>query len=561
MKICVGLSGGVDSSVAALLLKRQGYDVFAMFMQNWHDADATLHGDCEWEEDRFVAELVARKIGIPFYFVDLSKEYRQRVVDYMFNEYSAGRTPNPDVLCNREIKFDAFLKAAQKLGADMVATGHYCRRAPLMDAEGKQVVIDGLPQWRILEGVDPNKDQSYFLCQLTQEQLGKALFPIGNLTKPEVREIAREADLPSADKKDSQGICFVGKVDLPTFLQQKLKPAEGNVVEVYDAYYAQSEQYRFVHDTLASLLETPGEPMMITEYTSEDSGGKPFNNRRVADNNSPVTEPATPRHSDKLSAPQVQQPQSLSVTEPVEVTKSTGKTDWSEYGSEASALPSQSRLACGDPHVHEATGGHGSGTTFIPTERLSHRNEFDVNKIAELSDEDLMRLSEPIWYDDIKFETETYRAGKKHIKKTRYKENPFGKIVGRHDGAQFYTIGQRKGLNIGGHKDSIFVIATDVPRNIIYVGESHTHKGLSRCCLRIAPQDIHWIRTDLAMADGEIRRYRVRIRYRQPLQDAFLIKRPAGIFILFDTPQRGISDGQFAAWYSSDDEMLGSGVY
>ena len=561
MKICVGLSGGVDSSVAALLLKRQGYDVFAMFMQNWHDADATLHGDCEWEEDRFVAELVARKIGIPFYFIDLSKEYRQRVVDYMFNEYSAGRTPNPDVLCNREIKFDAFLKAAQKLGADMVATGHYCRRAPLMDAEGKQVVIDGLPQWRILEGVDPNKDQSYFLCQLTQEQLGKALFPIGNLSKPEVREIAREADLPSADKKDSQGICFVGKVDLPTFLQQKLKPAEGNVVEVYDAYYAQNEQYRFVHDTLASLLETPGEPMMITEYTSEDSGGKPFNNRRVADNNSPVTEPATPRHSDKLSAPQVQQPQSLSVTEPVEVTKSTGKTDWSEYGSEASALPSQSRLACGDPHVHEATGGHGSGATSTPTERLSHRNEFDVNKIAELSDEDLMRLSEPIWYDDIKFETETYRAGKKHIKKTRYKENPFGKIVGRHDGAQFYTIGQRKGLNIGGHKDSIFVIATDVPRNIIYVGESHTHKGLSRCCLRIAPQDIHWIRTDLAMADGEIRRYRVRIRYRQPLQDAFLIKRPAGIFILFDTPQRGISDGQFAAWYSSDDEMLGSGVY
>ncbi len=586
MKICVGLSGGVDSSVAALLLKRQGYDVFAMFMQNWHDADATLHGDCEWEEDRFVAELVARKIGVPFYFVDLSKEYRQRVVDYMFNEYSAGRTPNPDVLCNREIKFDAFLKAAQKLGADMVATGHYCRRAPLMDAEGKQVVIDGLPQWRILEGVDPNKDQSYFLCQLTQEQLGKALFPIGNLTKPEVREIAREADLPSADKKDSQGICFVGKVDLPTFLQQKLKPAEGNVVEVYDAYYAQSEQYRFVHDTLASLLETPGEPMMITEYTSEDSGGKPFNNRRVTDNNSPVTEPATPRHSDKLStpqvqqpqslsvtepatprhsgklsAPQVQQPQSLSVTEPVEVTKFTGKTDWSEYGSEASALPSQSRLACGDPQVHEATGGHGSGATSTPTERLSHRNEFDVNKIAELSDENLMRLSEPIWYDDIKFETETYRAGKKHIKKTRYKENPFGKIVGRHDGAQFYTIGQRKGLNIGGHKDSIFVIATDVPRNIIYVGESHTHKGLSRCCLRIAPQDIHWIRTDLAMADGEIRRYRVRIRYRQPLQDAFLIKRPAGIFILFDTPQRGISDGQFAAWYSSDDEMLGSGVY
>ncbi len=480
MKICVGLSGGVDSSVAALLLKRQGYDVFAMFMQNWHDADATLHGDCEWEEDRFVAEMVARKIGIPFYFVDLSKEYRQRVVDYMFNEYSAGRTPNPDVLCNREIKFDAFLKAGQKLGADMVATGHYCRREPLLGADGEQVVIDGQPQWRILEGVDPNKDQSYFLCQLTQEQLGKALFPIGHLTKPEVREIAHQADLPSAAKKDSQGICFVGKVDLPTFLQQKLKPAEGDVVEVYDAYYSQNEHYRFIHDTLASLLKTPSEPMMITEYTSEDSGGKSFNNRRV--------------------------------TEPVEVT-------------------------------------------------APHRNEFDVNKIAGLSDEDLMILSEPIRYDDIKFETETYRAGKKHIKKTRYKENPFGKIVGRHDGAQFYTIGQRKGLNIGGHKDSLFVIATDVPRNIIYVGEGHTHKGLSRSCIRIVPQDIHWIRTDLAMTDGEIRRYRVRIRYRQPLQNAFLIKRPAGIFILFDTPQRGISDGQFAAWYSVDDEMLGSGVY
>lgn len=501
MKICVGLSGGVDSSVAALLLKRQGYDVFAMFMQNWHDADATLHGDCEWEEDRFVAEMVARKIGIPFYFVDLSKEYRQRVVDYMFYEYSAGRTPNPDVLCNREIKFDAFLKAAKKLGADMVATGHYCRRAPLLDADGKQVMIGGQPQWRILEGVDPNKDQSYFLCQLTQEQLGQALFPIGHLTKPEVRQMAHLADLPSADKKDSQGICFVGKVDLPTFLQQKLKPAEGDVVEVFDAYYTQNEQYRFIHDTLASLLKTPGEPMMITEYTSEDSGGKSFNNRRVS-----------------------------SVTESVEVTKSIGKESRSDNGSE-------------------------------PSERLSHRNEFDVNKIAELSDEDLMRLSEPVRYDDITFETETYRAGKKHIKKTRYKENPFGKIAGRHEGAQFYTIGQRKGLNIGGHKDSLFVIATDVQRNIIYVGEGHTHKGLSRSCLRIASQDVHWIRTDLEMTDGEIRRYRVRIRYRQPLQDAFLIKRHAGIFLLFDTPQRGISDGQFAAWYSSDDEMLGSGVY
>ena len=284
MKVCVGLSGGVDSSVAALLLKQQGYDVFAMFMQNWHDADAPLHGDCEWEEDRFVAELVARKIGVPFYFVDLSKEYRQRVVDYMFNEYSAGRTPNPDVLCNREIKFDAFFEAARRMGADMVATGHYCRRAPLLDSSGCQVAIDGQPQWRILEGIDPNKDQSYFLCQLTQEQLSRSLFPIGHLTKPAVRQIAHCADLPSADKKDSQGICFVGKVDLPTFLKQKLVPKEGDVVEVYDSFYASDDQFHFVHDTLASLLEVPGEPQMITEYSSEDSGGAAFNNKRIQDN-------------------------------------------------------------------------------------------------------------------------------------------------------------------------------------------------------------------------------------------------------------------------------------
>ena len=480
MKVCVGLSGGVDSSVAALLLKQQGYDVFAMFMQNWHDADATLHGDCEWEEDRFVAELVARKIGIPFYFVDLSKEYRQRVVDYMFNEYSAGRTPNPDVLCNREIKFDAFFEAARRLGADMVATGHYCRRAPLLDDSGKQVILDGQPQWRILEGIDPNKDQSYFLCQLTQQQLDKALFPIGHLTKSEVRQIAHLADLPSADKKDSQGICFVGKVDLPTFLKQKLMPKEGDVVEVYDAFFDCNAQYSFIHDTLASLLSVPGEPLMVTGYSSEDSGGAAFNNKRID-----------------------------------------------------------------IPVASFATG----------------KNTFDEGKLSSLSDEDWLKLSEPFDYSGIQFETETYRSGKKHVKKVRYKDNPWGKIVGKHDGAQFYTIGQRKGLNIGGHKDSIFVIATDIPTNTIYVGEGHTHKGLSRSCIRIATEDIHWIRTDLGMKDGEVRRYLVRVRYRQPLQDAWLVKRQNGLFILFDIPQRGISSGQFAAWYSPDGEMLGSGVY
>ena len=471
IKVCIGLSGGVDSSVAALLLKQAGYDVFALFMQNWHDASTTLHGDCEWEEDRFVAEMVARKIGIPFYFVDLSKEYRQRVVDYMFDEYEKGRTPNPDVLCNREIKFDAFLKCAEKLGADYVATGHYCRKETVTDETGKEI-------YRILAGADPNKDQSYFLCQLTQEQLSKALFPIGDILKPEVRRLAHEADLPSADKKDSQGICFVGKVDLPTFLQQKLKPCEGDVVEVYDSYYSGNSQYTFIRETLESILKDGAEHLkMITDYVSEDKSV-------------PVRSGACP---------------------------------------------------------------------------------FSMEKVAALSDDDLMKLSLPVRYD-IRFETETYRSGRKHIKKTRYKENPHGKIVGKHDGAQFYTIGQRKGLNIGGHKDSIFVIETDIPNNIIYVGEGHTHKGLSRSCLCIDPSEIHWIREDLAMKVGELRRYKVRIRYRQPLQEATLIMRLNGLYILFDEPQRGITPGQFAAWYAPVEsslqtdaadtsvEMIGSGV-
>ena len=478
IKVCIGLSGGVDSSVAALLLKQQGYDVFGLFMQNWHDASTTLHGDCEWEEDRFVAEMVARKVGIPFYFVDLSKEYRQRVVDYMFDEYEKGRTPNPDVLCNREIKFDAFLKCARKLGADMVATGHYCRKVTEMIPVSQTSDLNGVSPsassdehsemiavHRILAGADPNKDQSYFLCQLSQEQLSRALFPIGDILKPEVRRLAHEADLPSADKKDSQGICFVGKVDLPTFLQQKLKPCEGDIVEVYDAYYADDEQYIFVKSTLESIMaDENAEVKMITDYVSEDK-----------------------------------------------------------------ATPSTS-VAC----------------------------PFSAEKIAGLTDEQLRRLSQPVKYD-IKFETETYRSGRKHIKKTRYKENPYGKILGKHDGAQFYTIGQRKGLNIGGHKDSVFVIETDIERNIIYVGEGHTHKGLSRSCLRIAPEEIHWIRPDLAMAVGEIRRYSVRIRYRQPLQHATMVMRENGLYIIFDTPQRGVTPGQFAAWYMPVEETLVTG--
>ena len=477
MKVCIGLSGGVDSSVAALLLKRAGHDVFALFMQNWHDTTGTLHGDCEWEEDRFVAEMVARKIGIPFYFVDLSEEYRKRVVDYMFDEYSKGRTPNPDVLCNREIKFAAFLECAVRLGADYVATGHYCRKDEIPGPDGK-------PIYRIFAGTDPNKDQSYFLCQLTQAQLSRALFPIGDISKPEVRRIAAEADLPSADKKDSQGICFVGKVDLPVFLQQKLAPKEGDVVEVYDAYFDAEPHYAFIRNTLQSIeKDGMSDPVnMVTSYISET--------------------------------------RSMKVNDPV-----------------------REKTVKGNP---DCEGG-------CATEGI-----FDREKIAGLSDEALLQLSRPVSYD-IRFETETYRSGKKHVRKTRYKENPFGKIIGKHDGAQFYTIGQRKGLNIGGHADSLFVIATDIPSNTVFVGEGHTHKGLSRSCLRIAPEDIHWIREDIPMLPGDIRRYRVRIRYRQPLQDATLVMRRNGLFILFDEPQRGITPGQFAVWYN-DDEMIGSGV-
>ncbi len=456
IKVCVGLSGGVDSSVAALLLKEQGYDVFAMFMQNWHEADATLHGDCEWEEDRFVAELVARKIGIPFYFVDLSKEYRQRVVDYMFDEYAKGRTPNPDILCNREIKFDAFLRIAEKYGADYVATGRYCR---------KEVLPGGT--CRILEGTDPNKDQTYFLCQLTQAQLRKALFPIGDIVKPEVRRLAKEADLPSAEKKDSQGICFVGKVDLPTFLKQKLASVEGDIVEVFDAWYDQDTLYQWQQSVLDSLLREGVSLERTVRYAPEEkvltTDGKPL----------------------------------------------------------------------GD-------------------------SPFDAEKVAALSDADLERLATPLHYD-IRFETETYRSGKKHIRKTRIKANPYGVIVGKHEGAQFYTIGQRKGLGVGGHAEPVFVIDTDTTANVVYVGEGHNHKGLSRFCLRIDPSEIHWIRPDREMAVGEMRRYRVRIRYRQPLQGATLLRRENGLFILFDAPQRGISPGQFAVWYE-DVEMLGSGV-
>lgn len=398
MKIAVGLSGGVDSSVAALILKNQGHDVIALFMQNWHDTTGTLYGDCPWKDDRAIAEMVARKLDIPFHFVDLSSEYSKRVVDYMFSEYQMGRTPNPDVLCNREIKFEAFLKSALDLGAEYVATGHYCRKETITDSNGVET-------YRLLAGTDPNKDQSYFLCQLTQKQLSKALFPIGDLIKPQVREMATKAELPSADKKDSQGICFVGKVDLPVFLQQKLQTKSGDVIEIFPSFYDGAELIDYNH----------------------------------------------------------------------------------------------------------------SGYEII-----SH----DFLKSA----------STPVKY--------TKASGKK---------------IGEHQGAHFYTIGQRKGLNIGGHKDPLFIVSTDVNENLIFVGEGQNHQGLFRKALFIDAKEIHWIRTDLKMEPGETRDYLLRIRYRQPLQKAKLFMKREGLYVLFNEPQRGITPGQFAAWYEND-ELMGSGV-
>ncbi|MCL1973907.1 MAG: tRNA 2-thiouridine(34) synthase MnmA [Bacteroidetes bacterium] len=392
MKIAVGLSGGVDSSVAALLLKEQGDHVIGLFMQNWHNTAGTLHGDCEWEEERAIAEMVAKKLGIPFHFVDLSDTYRQRVVEYMFAEYARGRTPNPDVLCNREVKFDAFLRYALDLGVDAVATGHYVRSEQRSDG-----------RFRLLAGVDVNKDQSYFLCQLSQEQLSKAVFPIGHLCKSEVRRLAAKAALPSAEKKDSQGICFVGKVDLPLFLQQQLAVKEGPVVEIFADYYHHPVKCYQVFEE----VEAPAE---LIERAA------PFRYRRES-----------------------------------------------------------------------------------------------------------------------------------------------GKRVGSHQGAHFYTIGQRKGLGIGGHLQPLFVLDTDVQENIIYVGEGQEHLGLYRKALFIKEQEIHWIAPDLEMRVGDQGAYDVRIRYRQPLQRAVLFRVRQGLFIDFYQPQRGITPGQFAVWYRGE-ELMGSGA-
>ena len=393
--VVIGLSGGVDSSVAASVLKEQGYNVIGLFMKNWHDTTGLLEGDCPSNDDVVFAQLVAHKLKIPFHTVDLSKEYSKRVVDYMFSEYQKGRTPNPDVLCNREIKFDVFIDAARELGADKVATGHYCQK--------KEIEVDGKTYFRLLAGADKNKDQSYFLCQLSQEQLKLALFPIGDIDKPEVRKIATSLKLATAERKDSQGICFVGKVDLPTFLQQKLEVKIGQIIEI---------------------------PKDAELYSKRD----------------------------------------------------------------------------------------------------------DMDYAAQPVDEELQKVAKPYYY---------------------FPKN--GVVVGEHRGAHFYTIGQRKGLNVGGKKEPLFVISTDTEKNIVYTGQGHDHSGLNRRALFISNEELHWIRPDKAMKNGEEMELMVRIRYRQALQKARLLKRETGLFILFKEKQRGITSGQFAAFYDGE-ELIGSGV-
>ncbi len=391
-RVIIGLSGGVDSSVAAYLLKEQGYEVIGLFMKNWHDDSVTISKECPWLEDSNDAMLVADKLGIPFQVVDLSEQYKERIVDYMFREYEMGRTPNPDILCNREIKFDVFMEIALGLGADFVATGHYCR-SDVLEIQGKKV-------YRLLAGKDANKDQSYFLCQLSQHQLSRSLFPIGELTKSEVRKIASNQGLVTAEKKDSQGLCFIGKVRLPEFLQQKLMPKEGLIVQIPED---------------AAVYNEP-----------------------------------SPEFSDKEAA-----------------------------------------------------------LKYLATKRK-----------YQISD---------------------------------------GKVVGKHQGAHYFTKGQRKGLGVGGKAEPLFVIDTDVNANIIYTGQGKGHPGLYGKVLFVSNEEIHWIREDLELKLNQEMKVRARIRYRQALENATLYRSAEGLFVSFEKEQSAITEGQFVAWYT-EDELLGSGV-
>lgn len=391
-RVVVGLSGGVDSSVAAYLLQQQGYEVIGLFMKNWHDDSVTISNECPWLEDSNDALLVAQKLGIPFQTLDLSEQYKEKIVDYMFDEYEKGRTPNPDVLCNREIKFDVFMKMALDLGADYVATGHYCRKG--------EIEVEGKPVYQLLAGVDDNKDQSYFLCQLSQEQLSKALFPIGELTKPEVRAIATKMELVTAEKKDSQGLCFIGKVRLPEFLQQKLQPKAGLIFEV---------------DAKEAI------------YFASKSNGH---------------------------------------------------------------------------HTEEQLALEAKSVIYTPA---------------------------------------------------------MGKVVGKHQGAHYFTTGQRKGLNVGGTPEALFVIATNVETNTIYTGQGSQHPGLFKKALFIDASEVHWVREDLTLKVGDSMQVMARIRYRQPLQKATLYQFESGMYVAFDEPQSAITEGQFVAWYL-DIELVGSGV-
>jgi tRNA-specific 2-thiouridylase len=393
-RVVVGLSGGVDSSVAAYLLHKQGYEVICLFMKNWHDTSVTISNDCPWIEDSSDALAVAEQLGIPFQTIDLSKEYKERIVDYMFTEYKRGRTPNPDILCNREIKFDIFLEAAMHLKADYIATGHYCRKE-ITEINGEEI-------YQLKAGIDNYKDQSYFLCQLNQNQLSKVLFPLGNLKKSKVRRIAAEIGLCTAEKKDSQGLCFIGKVKLPEFLQQQLKPKKGAIIEI------QKEDALF-----------------------------------------------------------------------------------------------------------------------------KKNKEFSKN---DQSIEALQSLSQNYIY--------TRKSGEK---------------VGDHNGAHYFTIGQRKGMNIGGKQEPLFVIDTDTISNTIYVGQGINHTGLFRPGLKVPNADIHWVREDMKLQVGETLQVKSRIRYRQPLEKAILHQRKNGLYVIFENDQRGIAPGQFVAWYI-EDELLGSGV-